>query len=318
MSMQTKMREEFNQLTERLSAFGEKAKRVLHIGNKDHAGEYSNLNESLLDEEENGHHGPQGDYFTSSGSAHAYQVNNHSGNHERNRRNSERNRREQNDFSSGNVHLPSEAEMMIETTSLAKEAAELLWETIAFQAGCADSEKDPQMVEQMADLADKATSLTSQLRGLIRNHLQGGGGEEEGQQGSESLLASALEVKDMLDSCLSEYKETQKTQQQQQQQLSSPHSNGGLKKDQTSDVGLDAVPEAEDPAPLIQLDDFDNGDVLPPPAVPTSVKPPTSSQSQSQLPQSTPARGSIVDPFSNAFDTLQFGASNANVQPNNN
>merc|ERR1712176_1463381 len=104
------------------------------------------------------------------------------------------------------------------------------------------SEKDPQMVEQMADLADKATSLTSQLRGLIRNHLQGGGGEEEGQQGSESLLASALEVKDMLDSCLSEYKETQKTQQQQQQkqqqqqQLSSPHSNGGLKKDQTSDV----------------------------------------------------------------------------------
>ena len=175
------------------------------------------------------------------------------------------------------------------------------------------------MVEQMADLADKATSLTSQLRGLIRNHLQGGGGEEEGQQGSESLLASALEVKDMLDSCLSEYKETQKTQQQQQQQqLSSPHSNGGLKKDQTSDVGLDAVPEAEDPAPLIQLDDFDNGDVLPPPAVPTSVKPPTSSQSQSQLPQSTPARGSIVDPFSNAFDTLQFGASNANVQPNNN
>ena len=55
MSMQTKMREEFNQLTERLSAFGEKAKRVLHIGNKDHAGEYSNLNESLLDEEENGH-----------------------------------------------------------------------------------------------------------------------------------------------------------------------------------------------------------------------------------------------------------------------
>ena len=72
--------------------------------------------------------GPQGDYFTSSGSAHAYQVNNHSGN-------SERNRRDQNDFSSGNVHLPSEAEMMIETTSLAKEAAELLWETIAFQAG---------------------------------------------------------------------------------------------------------------------------------------------------------------------------------------
>ena len=32
--------------------------------------------------------------------------------------------------------IPSQEELMVQTTHLAREAAELLWETIAFQAGC--------------------------------------------------------------------------------------------------------------------------------------------------------------------------------------
>ena len=55
------------------------------------------------------------------------------------------------------------------------------------------------MVAQLEDLAQKAGLLNSQLRGLVRNQLEGVG------SGSESVLASALEAKDMLDSCLSQY-----------------------------------------------------------------------------------------------------------------
>ncbi len=83
--------------------------------------------------------------------------------------------------------------MMMEVTYLAKEAAELLWETVAMQAG--DPSPSPEMTVTTADLADKAQMLNSQLRGLIRN--------DEGK--SEVLLAEALEANDMLDSCLSEY-----------------------------------------------------------------------------------------------------------------
>jgi hypothetical protein len=306
--MQTKMREEFNHLTERLSAFGEKAKRVL-TRNKDHAGQYANLNESLLDEEENDHT-EQGDYFTGTGGGSSYRVNSSTTNS-----NNGRGRERTSDAMNNNLHLniPSEAEMMVQTTSLAKEAAELLWETIAFQSGCAESEKDPQMVEQMADLADKATSLTSQLRGLIRNHLSGA---SEGI--SESMLADALEVKDMLDACLGEYKETQQQPQQVEEEsgkksaITPAAAGGGLKKSNNvanananvnGNSGLDAVQGIQD-APLIQLD-YDE-DVLPPPARTTPAD--VQQQQQQQLPQSTPARTSVVDPFSNAFDTLQFGS----------
>merc|ERR1719396_21539 len=46
-----KAAQEFHLLTERLSAFGEKAKRVLKGENR-HQGQYTNLNESLLSEED--------------------------------------------------------------------------------------------------------------------------------------------------------------------------------------------------------------------------------------------------------------------------
>ncbi|WZN67140.1 hypothetical protein HKI87_18g87120 [Chloropicon roscoffensis] len=180
--------QEIKNLSDRLSAFGEKAKRALTgqgRGDHSHAGAYNNLNESLLSQEmseEGGEGGQTVAAMANAGpelAAGAGGINPGS-------------------TAGGLVgEIPSQEELMVQTTHLAREAAELLWETIAFQAGC--DEKDPQMVAQLEDLAQKAGLLNSQLRGLVRNQLEGVG------SGSESVLASALEAKDMLDSCLSQY-----------------------------------------------------------------------------------------------------------------
>lgn len=55
--IRTRAAQEMSKLSERLSAFGEKAKRVLTgqgRGDMSHAGAYNNLNESLLSEEGDG------------------------------------------------------------------------------------------------------------------------------------------------------------------------------------------------------------------------------------------------------------------------
>ena len=100
------------------------------------------------------------------------------------------------------------------------------------------------MVAQLEDLAQKAGLLNSQLRGLVRNQLEGVG------SGSESVLASALEAKDMLDSCLSQYE----------------HPSGGGRDhggaaEATPAANANQAPQhleavdALEPPPLIQLDD---------------------------------------------------------------
>jgi len=232
--LKTKAAEVGQKLSERLSAFGEKAKRVLTgqaRGDTSHAGAYANLNESLLSQDGGDASQSAGLHAATNGlppSSHAGIATASSGS----------------EAVPGLADIPSEAEMMVQTTLLAQEAAELLWETIAFQAG--SENKDPQMVAQMTDLTEKAEMLNSQLRGLIRNHLQG---TTDGT--SEQMLASALEAKDMLDSCLTEYKKTcgsgsVPSEHQNQQQVAA---------DPPQQQHLDTI-DAVEPAPLIDLDDL--------------------------------------------------------------
>lgn len=225
--------QEIKNLSDRLSAFGEKAKRALTgqgRGDHSHAGAYNNLNESLLSQEvseEGGEGGQTVAAMANAGpelAAGAGGINPGS-------------------TAGGLVgEIPSQEELMVQTTHLAREAAELLWETIAFQAGC--DEKDPQMVAQLEDLAQKAGLLNSQLRGLVRNQLEGVG------SGSESVLASALEAKDMLDSCLSQYEHP-----------SGGGGDHGGAAEATPAANANQAPQhleavdALEPPPLIQLDD---------------------------------------------------------------
>ena len=261
--------QEIKNLSDRLSAFGEKAKRALTgqgRGDHSHAGAYNHLNESLLSQEvseEGGERGQTVAAMANAGpelAAGAGGINPGS-------------------TAAGLVgEIPSQEELMVQTTHLAREAAELLWETIAFQAGCDEkvrpeqggrqrfffssflwlfadrtrlissffgaTTQDPQMVAQLEDLAQKAGLLNSQLRGLVRNQLEGVG------SGSESVLASALEAKDMLDSCLSQYE----------------HPSGGGRDhggaaEATPAANANQAPQhleavdALEPPPLIQLDD---------------------------------------------------------------
>jgi len=117
--------------------------------------------------------------------------------------------------------------------------------------------------------------LASQLRGLIRNHLQQPGG-------AESILADALEAKDMLDSCLSEYNGPSNNDGNTNggnTNGGNNNNNGMLEKVDTQDI-LEAPP-------LIQLDD---------------QAPPANAQAGAQqLPQSNPP----VDPFA-SFDALTY------------
>ena len=100
------------------------------------------------------------------------------------------------------------------------------------------------MVAQLEDLAQKAGLLNSQLRGLVRNQLEGVG------SGSESVLASALEAKDMLDSCLSQYEHP-----------SGGGGDHGGAAEATPAANANQAPQpleavdALEPPPLIQLDD---------------------------------------------------------------
>jgi len=268
-----KAAQEFHLLTERLSAFGEKAKRVLKGENR-HQGQYTNLNESLLSEEDMSTEQQQrnGDYYAGQQSATTAFTGG-----ARVARST--------DHQSVELDIPSDAEMMVQTTTLAKEAAELLWETIAFHAGCDD--KDPQIAVQMTDLVEKAEMLNSQLRGLIRNHLaQGGGGTATDEQVSETMLATALEVKDMLDSCLGEYS---KAIGDEGRPAVAQSNLQAVETDDPNTLGtLDAV---QVDAPLIDL-----GDALPPPQ---------STSHQQQLPQSTSSMP--VDPFASS-DAAVFQA----------
>ena len=119
--------QEIKNLSDRLSAFGEKAKRALTgqgRGDHSHAGAYNHLNESLLSQEvseEGGERGQTVAAMANAGpelAAGAGGINPGS-------------------TAAGLVgEIPSQEELMVQTTHLAREAAELLWETIAFQAGC--------------------------------------------------------------------------------------------------------------------------------------------------------------------------------------
>jgi len=228
-------------LKDRLSAFGERAKAAL----TGKPSGYNALNESLLNQSS----GREDDFRPNAGlddyHAAAAQVPS----------------QQHGDYqppgaTQGNaagVHIPSQAEMMMEVTYLAKEAAELLWETVAMQAG--DPSPSPEMTVTTADLADKAQMLNSQLRGLIRN--------DEGK--SEVLLAEALEANDMLDSCLSEYNAGK-----------SGGANGTQAEASAGASNPAATPQtAGYEAPLIQLDD--DMDALPPPAASASAAVPVSS-----------------------------------------
>jgi len=192
----------------------------------------------------------------------------------------------------GMAEVPSEAEMMVQTTLLAREAAELLWETIAFQSGCGD--KDPAMAAQMQDLVQKAEMLNSQLRGSIRNQIEGIGGD---QAASESALADALEAKDMLDSCLGEYKKA--SEGGSQPQSSAPQPNDGAPPTEGGDH-LDSI-EALEPPPLIQLEDE-----IPPPS---TQAPTTSPLLSAPSPPADPFVGSPNSsvPFDSSMDTLPYG-----------
>lgn len=229
---------EVQKLSERLSAFGEKAKRVLTGQNQNGGrGNYANLSESLLSADGAAEDGPAENGANNQQQHSTYVA------------------PETLSAMAGVGDVPSDAETMVQTTMLAREAAELLWETIAFQSG--SEGKDDQMAAQTRDLVEKANLLSCQLRGLVRDLLQTGGG---GTAEQETMLASALEAKDMLDSCLNEVQGTsadvaasaegapapqQGAPQVQEQQ--SPNANG-------SEGKLDTI-DALEPPPLIQLDE---------------------------------------------------------------
>lgn len=86
--------------------------------------------------------------------------------------------------------VPSQAEQVVQTTQLAKEAASLLWEAIAFQG----SDPDPEVQTHLNGLKENAGLLGKQLRGMLTSY--------EGAE--EALLAEALEALDMLNTCLEE------------------------------------------------------------------------------------------------------------------
>eukprot|EP00205_Picochlorum_sp_RCC944_P002614 CAMPEP_0182610976 /NCGR_PEP_ID=MMETSP1330-20130603/11631_1 /TAXON_ID=464278 /ORGANISM="Picochlorum sp., Strain RCC944" /LENGTH=334 /DNA_ID=CAMNT_0024830305 /DNA_START=250 /DNA_END=1254 /DNA_ORIENTATION=+ len=313
--LKQKAQQELQALTERLSAFGEKAKRVL-TRNKASASEYHNLSESLLSQDEaagNGGGGQQpigGDYFAGGRqqqqqqSHSSPQIGSWSGMIQHHHQSAS-------EHVPGMADIPSEAEMMVQTTMLAREAAELLWETIAFQAGCENP--DPQMKEQLEDLADKGKMLNSQLRGLIRNHLQSGGGSDGSS--SETMLASALETKDMLDSCLGEYdKQNGSEPTAAAAAVAAPSASVPIDGNNSKDK-LESV-DALDAPPLIQLDD-----VFPP--APTVVATTGAGgsvgagvQQQQPLPQSSPSNME-ANPFADGFDTLAYHNTNANTNNNN-
>mmetsp|Transcript_31712 Transcript_31712/g.68636 ORF Transcript_31712/g.68636 Transcript_31712/m.68636 type:complete len:294 (-) Transcript_31712:161-1042(-) len=251
--------QEFQNLTDRLSAFGEKAKQVL-TGNSRPGGQYQNLSESLLSDDTNDDANANAINNSATGGGGDYMPVQMSG---------PGGAGHQSAAVPGMADVPSQAELMVQTTMLAKEAAELLWETIAYSGG-----KDGEMKGQLKDLAEKADLLASQLRGLIRNHLQQPGG-------AESILADALEAKDMLDSCLSEYNGPSNNDNNNDGNTNggNTNNNGMLEKVDTQDI-LEAPP-------LIQLDD---------------QAPPANAQAGAQqLPQSNPP----VDPFA-SFDALTY------------
>ncbi len=138
----------------------------------------------------------------------------------------------------------------------------------------------------MNDLAEKADLLASQLRGLIRDHLQQPGG-------AESILAEALEAKDMLDSCLSEYNNASSSDGN-----GNSNDKGGatLEKVDTQDI-LEAPP-------LIQLDDQA-------PAQATAAMA-GAGASGGALPPSNPP----TDPFA-SFDALTYPPPQNPSQQNN-
>ena len=119
--------QEIKNLSDRLSAFGEKAKRALTgqgRGDHSHAGAYNNLNESLLSQEASEEGGEGGQTVAAMANAGPELAAGAGG------------------INPGSTagglvgEIPSQEELMVQTTHLAREAAELLWETIAFQAGC--------------------------------------------------------------------------------------------------------------------------------------------------------------------------------------
>jgi len=248
--MREKAEQQFQLLKEKLGAFGERAKSVL----TGRPNGYTNLdlNQSLLDSDNNqnneGSDGRPDDFHTGVQPGPAKQS------------------------SLKDIHIPTHPEMMLEVTHLSKEAAQLLWETIAMQAGLDDP--SPEMVATTEDLVEKAQMLHSQLRGLIRN--------DDGTV--EVLLAEAFEANDMLSSCLDEYKASKGGKYKK------GHEEGVLANEQgapASEQGLTLPPKNDlMEAPLIQLDD--TMDALPSAA-------PSGPQGESS--QSTNPFGNNNDPF---------------------
>ena len=88
--------------------------------------------------------------------------------------------------------VPTPEEELLQTSQLAKEAAELLWEFLALgTAGVQDAD----IHAHLSTLLANARVLQAQMRGHISNY----------QGGNEAGLAMALEASDMLTTCLQEY-----------------------------------------------------------------------------------------------------------------
>jgi hypothetical protein len=85
----------------------------------------------------------------------------------------------------GQTHIPSQTEELQLLVALGREAAEILWEMAALQ----------DETEATKEMLEKGELLQAQLRGMI--------GDYKG--GDETILASALEVFDLLSNTLSEY-----------------------------------------------------------------------------------------------------------------
>lgn len=153
------------------------------------------------------------------------------------------------------------------------------------------------MAAQMEDLVQKAEMLNSQLRGSIRNQIEGIGGD---QAASESALADALEAKDMLDSCLGEYKKA--SEGGSQPHSGAPQPNDGATRTEGGDH-LDSI-EALEPPPLIQLEDE-----IPPPS---TQAPTTSPLLSAPSPPADPFVGSPHSsiPYDTSMDTLPYKPSN--------